>query len=86
MKMLSIVEEKDFAYIPNIDRMIRDKECRRLTTLANSSRWKLEKDGEFPRRVKLGPRSAGWRLSEVQAWIRGEWYPGWKASPPELYP
>ena len=23
-------------------------------------------------------QAAGYRLSEVQAWIRGEWHPGWK--------
>lgn len=71
--MYSIVEEKDFKYIPELDRMIRDKECRALTTLANTTRWHLEKTGKFPKRIKLGPRAAGYRLSEVQAWIRGEW-------------
>ncbi|MBA3143517.1 AlpA family phage regulatory protein, partial [Salmonella enterica] len=23
----------------------------------------------------LGPRSIGWRLSDIQAWIKGEWKP-----------
>ncbi|ELZ1119596.1 AlpA family phage regulatory protein, partial [Escherichia coli] len=48
------------------------------TTLANSTRWKMEQAGKFPRRIKIGERAAGYRLSEVQAWIRGEWHPGWK--------
>ncbi|MGR1000859.1 helix-turn-helix transcriptional regulator [Escherichia coli] len=57
---------------------IREKECIALTTLANSTRWKMEQAGKFPRRIKIGERAAGYRLSEVQAWIRGEWHPGWK--------
>ncbi len=53
-------------------------QCIALTTLANSTRWKMEQAGKFPRRIKIGERAAGYRLSEVQAWIRGEWHPGWK--------
>ncbi len=44
MKKMAIVDKKGLEYIPNIDRMIREKECRELTTLANSTRWKLEKE------------------------------------------
>lgn len=47
MKKMAIVDKKGLEYIPNIDRMIREKECRELTTLANSTRWKLEKE-EIP--------------------------------------
>ncbi|WP_283667507.1 helix-turn-helix transcriptional regulator [Escherichia coli] len=53
--------------------MIREKECRELTTLANSTRWKLEKEGKFPKRIKIGATAVAYRLSEVQAWIKGEW-------------
>ena len=51
MKKMAIVDKKGLEYIPNIDRMIREKECRELTTLANSTRWKLEKEGKFPKRL-----------------------------------
>ena len=30
---------------------------------------RLEKDGEFPKRIQLGPHRVGWLLSEVEAWI-----------------
>ena len=73
MKKMAIVDKKGLEYIPNIDRMIREKECRELTTLANSTRWKLEKEGKFPKRIKIGSTAVACRLSEVQAWIRGEW-------------
>ncbi|CDU35693.1 TPA: AlpA family phage regulatory protein [Escherichia coli] len=78
MSVYSLVDEKDFTAMPDIDRVIREKECVALTTLANSTRWKLEKTGKFPKRIKIGERAAGYRLSEIQAWIRGDWHPGWK--------
>lgn len=52
MKKMAIVDKKGLEYIPNIDRMIREKECRELTTLANSTRWKLEKEGNSPSESK----------------------------------
>lgn len=30
---------------------------------------RLEKRGEFPKRVKLGPRAVGWLESELDAWL-----------------
>jgi prophage regulatory protein len=38
MKKMAVVEKNGLEYIPNIDRMIREKECLELTTLANSTR------------------------------------------------
>lgn len=33
---------------------------------------RLEKGGQFPRRVKLGPRSVAWVESEVDEWLRAK--------------
>jgi prophage regulatory protein len=30
---------------------------------------KLEKRGEFPKRVRLGPNSVGWIESEIDDWL-----------------
>ncbi|KAB8312285.1 AlpA family phage regulatory protein [Erwinia endophytica] len=79
MKAISIVDSNDLKYVPDIDRMIREKECRQLTTLGNATRWRMEKDGKFPKRIKIGERAAAYRLSEIKAWIAGEWVPGWKS-------
>jgi prophage regulatory protein len=32
--------------------------------------YRLESEGRFPRRIKLGIRAVGWIESEVEAWIR----------------
>ena len=31
--------------------------------------WRLEKAGQFPKRIKLGARRVAWRSSVVSAWI-----------------
>lgn len=54
------------------DRAIRESECRQLTGLARTTRYQLEKAGKFPQRRKLGGRSIGWMLSEIQGWIASQ--------------
>ena len=71
--------DKNFEHLSGMDRIIREDECRYLTSLSNVSRWRREKVGEFPKRRKLSSSAVGWSLFEIQAWIRGEWHPGWKA-------
>lgn len=31
--------------------------------------WRWEKDGHFPKRIRLGGNSSGWLESEVDKWI-----------------
>lgn len=69
---MAVVDKNALEYIPNIDRMIHEKECRELTTLANRTCWKLERGGKFPKRIKIGAAAGAYRLSEVQAWIRAD--------------
>lgn len=69
--MIKEVSTEELGTIPGIDRMIREKECRMLSGLSNTTRWELEKEGKFPKRVKLSVAAMGWRLSEVQEWVRG---------------
>jgi len=50
------------------DRFIREQECRKLTGLSRSTRWRLERSGEFPKRRRLSSNGVGWLLSEIEAW------------------
>ncbi|WP_414618502.1 helix-turn-helix transcriptional regulator [Serratia liquefaciens] len=50
------------------ERVIREAECRLLTGICRTTRYMMEKEGEFPTRRKLGGRAVGWLLSEVTAW------------------
>jgi prophage regulatory protein len=49
--------------------LIRLPEVRRLTGLARSTLYRLEKAGLFVPRVRIGQRATAWRLEQVQAWI-----------------
>ena len=40
-----------------------------ISGLSRSTIWRLERDGKFPKRRQLGPKSVGWLKSEIEAWI-----------------
>lgn len=51
------------------DRIIKAAEVERITGRCRVSIWRDEKAGTFPRRLKTGQKSVGWRLSEVMQWL-----------------
>jgi len=51
---------------PTIDRL---PDVKARTGLSRSTVYKLESEGKFPQRIKLGERAVGWRSSEIDAWI-----------------
>lgn len=42
-----------------------------LTGLSNATIWRLEKTGNFPKRLALSENRVGWRESEIFEWIEG---------------
>ena len=53
-----------------IDRFIGETECKAITSLSRTTRWRLEKQRKFPGRRNLSPNRCAWLLSEVLAWQR----------------
>ena len=51
-----------------VNRFLREPECRNVTGLSRSQRWRLEKEDRFPSRVQLSERAFGWVEDEVLAW------------------
>jgi prophage regulatory protein len=51
------------------DRFLREPECRRLTGLSRSTRWRLERQRHFPRRRRMSQRTVGWLESELREWL-----------------
>jgi len=51
------------------DRIVREPERRQITCISPASAWRGEKAGTFPKRVRLGENSVGWKLSELLAWV-----------------
>jgi predicted DNA-binding transcriptional regulator AlpA len=52
---------------------ILEPECKQLSRLSNTSRWRLEKQGKFPKRFKIGDPDAqngrvAWSRAEIEAW------------------
>lgn len=50
------------------DRFISERECRLITGLSRTTRWRLERIGSFPNRRHLSENRVAWLLSEVTAW------------------
>lgn len=53
------------------DEILREPQVKQLTKLARTTRWRLERAGQFPKRRQLGANSVGWLRSEIDAWIKG---------------
>lgn len=52
------------------DRILRAKEVQSMTGLSRTTLWRLERKGNFPARVPLSSSIVGWRLNDVEEWIR----------------
>jgi prophage regulatory protein len=53
--------------------LLREREVLEITKLSRMTIWRMERDGQFPRRLKIGRGSRGavaWPESEVSAWIK----------------
>ena len=48
---------------------MRMPEVLRMVGLSRSTLWNMIHDGRFPRQIRLGPKSIGWRDTEVFVWI-----------------
>jgi len=51
------------------DQIIRPRNIPSITGLSRTTIWRLERAGDFPKRIRLSVGACGWRLSEVMAWL-----------------
>lgn len=51
------------------DQIIRPRNIPSFTGLSKTTIWRLERAGNFPKRVKLSAGAVGYHLSDVQAWL-----------------
>jgi prophage regulatory protein len=54
---------------PQHSRLITKAELRRIVPYTPQHILRLEKQGVFPRRVRLGANRVAWLLSEIEEWI-----------------
>jgi prophage regulatory protein len=55
--------------INSTNRFVREAECKQITGLSRTRRWELEREGKFPKRIKLSERAVAWRLSDLMGWM-----------------
>jgi len=65
------------------DQVLRWPKVREMTGKSRTTIWRDEKEGRFPKRVKLGVRAVGWLRSDLEAWLQGLKEPT-SASDPEI--
>ena len=52
------------------DQILRLPKVMELTGKSRTTLWRDEKEGRFPKRVKIGPRAVGWLRSSVEKWLQ----------------
>lgn len=54
---------------PSSFRVISLAELQGLVPLSRSQIWRLEQQGEFPRRIRIGRRRIGYLVSDIDDWL-----------------
>lgn len=52
-----------------LPRIVTKRELRQIVPYSPQHILRLEKRGEFPKRIVIGARRVGWRLAEIEDWI-----------------
>jgi prophage regulatory protein len=56
---------------PDLPRLvIRPAQIGQVIGLSRPMVYRLEREGRFPKRRRLGPRATGWLLSELERWLQ----------------
>ena len=53
-------------------RVIKITKVKELTSLSSATIYRLVKNGEFPKQLKLAERSSGWLLEEINDWLESK--------------
>jgi predicted DNA-binding transcriptional regulator AlpA len=49
--------------------ILRLRDVTSLTGLSRTTLWRLERGGQFPKRIRLSPNSIGWEKRDIVAWL-----------------
>ena len=55
-----------------LEKFIMLPQVQEIVPYSASHLWRLERAGQFPRRVRLGGNRVAWLQSEVSAWVEGK--------------
>jgi prophage regulatory protein len=51
------------------DAYLRLPKVKHYTGLSTSTIWRLEREEQFPRRIRIGKRAVAWLKSDIKHWI-----------------
>ena len=51
------------------DRIVREEERRKVTGISRSTWWRLERQGQAPKRRQISENAVGWLESDLRAWL-----------------
>jgi prophage regulatory protein len=49
--------------------LISRSEQKRLVPISDTTVWRMEQRGEFPRRISISPGRVAWARSEIESWL-----------------
>ena len=52
-----------------LPRIVTKRELRLIVPYSPQHILRLEKQGRFPSRIRIGARRVGWHLTEIEAWL-----------------
>lgn len=52
-------------------RILREPKVVTMVGISRSTIWRMEKDGLFPKRLKISPGAIGWLEKDINEWIEG---------------
>lgn len=61
---------------PAAPRFLRFKEVGQMCGLSRTSIWRMEREGRFPERRRIGPNAVRWLTDDVENWINSREFGG----------
>ena len=49
--------------------ILDEEKVHEMASLSRTTRWRMERRGDFPKRVRLSPGRVGWLKADIEAWI-----------------
>lgn len=71
---------KTNASTTNTNKILRWPEVKARIGLSDSTIYRMEADGLFPKRIKISKRLVGWNEEEIETWISDRRCGDWKLS------
>jgi prophage regulatory protein len=68
---MTIAAEKSFNANRHLgtSNIVRPRDLPALTGLSRTTIWRLERTGDFPKRIRLSAGAVGYKMADIQTWL-----------------